>query len=61
MQTIVATDFPVQPVFNGQTWYQYSTKRFTGWVTKDEPAMNPEDHDNNRLRLIHLLRLKPVQ
>ena len=61
VQTIVATDFPVVPVFNGPTWYQYSTKRFTGWVTKDEPAMNPEDHDNNRLRLIHLLRLKPVQ
>ena len=23
--------------------------------------MNPEDHDNNRMRLMHLLRLKPVQ
>jgi len=52
---------PVVPVFNGPTWYQYSTKRFTGWVTKDEPVMNPENHDNNRLRLMHLLRLKPVQ
>ncbi|PLP57948.1 peptide ABC transporter substrate-binding protein [Mesorhizobium loti] len=61
VQLIVATEFPVVPVFNGPTWFQYSTKRFTGWVTKDEPAMNPEDHDNNRLRLVHLLRLKPVQ
>ena len=61
VQSIVAKEFPVVPVFNGPTWFQYSTKRFTGWVTKDEPVMNPEDHDNNRLRLVHLLRLKPVQ
>ncbi|WP_246764894.1 ABC transporter substrate-binding protein [Ensifer sp. PDNC004] len=61
VQVIVADNLPVVPVFNGPTWYQYSTKRFTGWVTKDEPVMNPEDHDNNRMRLVHLLRLKPVQ
>ena len=61
VQLIMADDFPVVPVFNGPTWYQYSTKRFTGWVTKDEPVMNPENHDNNRMRLMHLLRLKPVQ
>lgn len=61
VQVIIADDFPVVPVFNGPTWYQYSTKRFTGWVTKDEPVMNPENHDNNRMRLMHLLRLKPVQ
>ncbi|HEV7308418.1 ABC transporter substrate-binding protein [Ensifer sp.] len=61
VQLIVADNLPVVPVFNGPTWYQFSTKRFTGWVTKDEPVMNPEDHDNNRMRLVHLLRLKPVQ
>lgn len=61
VQAIVADAFPVVPVYNGPTWYQYSTKRFTGWVTKDEPVMNPENHDNNRMRLMHLLRLKPVQ
>jgi peptide/nickel transport system substrate-binding protein len=61
VQVIVADNLPVVPVFNGPTWYQFSTKRFTGWVSKEEPAMNPEDHDNNRMRLMHLLRLKPVQ
>jgi peptide/nickel transport system substrate-binding protein len=61
VQLIIAQNFPVVPVFNGPTWYQYSTKRFTGWVTKDDPVMNPENHDNNRMRLMHLLRLKPVQ
>ena len=61
VQVIVADDFPMVPVFNGPTWYQFSTKRFSGWVTDKEPVMNPENHDNNRMRLMHLLRLKPVQ
>jgi peptide/nickel transport system substrate-binding protein len=61
IQVIVADDMPMVPVFNGPTWYQFSTKRFTGWVTDKEPVMNPENHDNNRMRLVHLLRLKPVQ
>lgn len=61
VQLIVADNLPVVPVFNGPTWYQFSTKRFTGFVSKEEPVMNPEDHDNNRMRLMHLLRLKPVQ
>jgi peptide/nickel transport system substrate-binding protein len=61
VQLIIAQNFPVIPVFNGPTWYQYSSKRFTGWVTKDHPIMNPENHDNNRMRLMHLLLLKPVQ
>lgn len=61
VQLIVADNLPVVPVFNGPTWYQFSTKRFTGFVSKDDPVMNPEDHDNNRMRLMHLLRLRPVQ
>ncbi|TAV64158.1 ABC transporter substrate-binding protein [Rhizobium leguminosarum] len=61
IQLLIADDFPVVPVFNGPTWYQFSSKRFTGWVTDKNPVMNPEDHDNNRMRLMHLLRLKPVQ
>ncbi|MDC7746924.1 ABC transporter substrate-binding protein [Rhizobium binxianense] len=60
IQLLIADDFPVVPVFNGPTWYQFSSKRFTGWVTDKDPIMNPEDHDNNRMRLMHLLRLKPV-
>lgn len=60
IQLLIADDFPVVPVFNGPTWYQFSSKRFTGWVTDKDPVMNPEDHDNNRMRLMHLLRLKPV-
>lgn len=60
VQLVVADNLPVVPLFNGPTWYQYSTKRFTGWVSKEDPAMNPEDHENNRMRLIHLLRLRPI-
>jgi len=31
IQLLVADDFPAVPVFNGPTWYQFSSKRFTGW------------------------------
>lgn len=60
IQLVVANNFPVVPLFNGPTWYQFSTKRFTGWVSKEDPALNPENHENNRMRLIHLLRLHPT-
>ena len=61
IQLLIADEFPIVPVFNGPTWYQFSSKRFTGWVTDKDPAMNPEDHENNHMRLMHLLRLTPVQ
>ena len=60
VQALVAQEMPVVPAYNGPTWYQFSTKRFTGFVTKDTPTMNPENHDNNRMRLMHLLQLTPV-
>ena len=60
IQVVIAKDFPVVPAFNNPVWYQYCTKRFTGFVNKDTPTMNPEVHDNNHMRLMHLLQLRPV-
>ncbi len=60
IQVVIAKDFPVIPAFNNPVWYQYSTKRFTGFVNKDAPTMNPENHDNNHMRLMHLLQLSPI-
>ena len=60
IQVVIANDFPVIPAFNNPIWYQYSTKRFTGFVNKDAPTMNPENHDNNHMRLMQLLQLSPV-
>lgn len=60
IQVVIANDFPVIPAFNNPIWYQYCTKRFSGFVSKDTPTMNPENHDNNHMRLMHLLQLSPV-
>lgn len=60
-QRIVAENLPMMPVFNNPNWYQYNTKRFTGWSTKEHPFVNPSITRNNPARLIHLLALEPVK
>ncbi len=59
-QRIVAENMPMMPVFNNPNWYQYNTKRITGWSTKDHPFVNPSITRNNPARLLHLLALQPV-
>jgi peptide/nickel transport system substrate-binding protein len=41
LQQIVATDAPVIPLLYGAAWDEYSTKKFTGWPTKDDPYIDP--------------------
>lgn len=59
-QRIVAENMPVMPVFNNPNWYQYNTKRFSGWVTAETPFVNPSISRTNPARLLHLLALEPV-
>jgi peptide/nickel transport system substrate-binding protein len=60
-QAIVAENLPIIPIYNAPTWYQYSTKRFTGWANAEKPFVNPEVHDAVHTRLLQLLALQPVQ
>ncbi|MBX4906404.1 MULTISPECIES: ABC transporter substrate-binding protein [Rhizobium] len=60
-QRIVAENMPVIPVFNNPNWYQYNTKRFTGWSTKENPFVNPSISRTNPARLLNLLALEPVK
>ena len=60
-QRIVAENMPMMPVFNNPNWYQYNTKRFSGWVTAETPFVNPSITRNNPARLLHLLALEPVK
>ncbi len=60
-QRIVAENMPMMPVFNNPNWYQYNTKRFTGWVSAENPFVNPSITRNNPARLLHLLALQPVK
>ncbi|EJN06093.1 ABC transporter substrate-binding protein [Phyllobacterium sp. YR531] len=59
-QRIVAENLPMLPVYNNPNWYQYNTKRFTGWSTAENPFVNPTISRTNPARLLHLLALKPV-
>ncbi len=59
-QRIVAENMPMIPVFNNPNWYQYNTKRFTGWSTEENPFVNPSISRTNPARILHLLALKPA-
>ena len=57
---LVAESVPVVSLFANPTWYEYSTRRFTGWVTKDDPRVRPQVHDGTRERVLHALSLQPI-
>lgn len=60
IQLKVAEAMPVIPVYNSPSFYQYSTKRFTGWANADNPITSPVVSNANPGRLIQLLALRPV-
>jgi len=41
IEKIILEDVPIIPVTEGVAWYQYSTKDFAGWPTKDDPFAAP--------------------
>jgi peptide/nickel transport system substrate-binding protein len=60
IQLIVAEAMPVIPVYNSPAFYQYNTKRFTGWASAENPFVSPVVSNANPARLIQLLALRPV-
>jgi len=59
IQAIVADNLPIIPVYNNPLWYEYSTKRFTGWASKENPWIDPTSYSDH-YRVLQLLSLKPV-
>lgn len=45
LQGIMLEQVPVIPVTEGVSWFQYNTKRFTGWPTKGNAYVNPAPYD----------------
>ena len=41
VEAVMLEDVPVIPVTEGVAWYQYSTRDFAGWPTKDDPFAAP--------------------
>ncbi len=60
IQLKVAEAMPVIPVYNSPSFYQYNTKRFTGWASAENPITSPVVSNANPGRLIQLLALRPV-
>ena len=46
------------PLLYGAAWDEYSTKKFTGWPTPDDPYMNPTP--NSPFLEYTVLHLTPV-
>lgn len=58
---LVAENLPVLSMFANPSWYQYSTRRFTGWVTPENPYVRPMMHGGVHERVKHALSLKPIE
>jgi len=58
VEKIMLEDVPVIPVTEGVAWYQYSTKDFAGWPTKDDPfaAPAPWNLPDWEVTLLHLYK-----
>jgi peptide/nickel transport system substrate-binding protein len=60
IQMAIAEDMPLINVFNNPLWYEYNTKRFTGFFNADNPVARPVVYSGVPERLLHLLNLRPV-
>ncbi len=52
LQSFVAENLMLIPVFSNPEWYQYSTKRFEGWPTEENPYINPRFYDDGSRALM---------
>ncbi|WP_195909264.1 ABC transporter substrate-binding protein [Microlunatus sp. Gsoil 973] len=56
LQKVMLEEVPVIPVLESVSWFQYNTKDFTGWPTKEDPYALPAPYatpDNEQV-LLHL-------
>jgi len=58
LQQVMLDEVPVIPVTEGVSWYQYSTKQFTGWPTQDDPYALPSPYNLPDVEQV-LLKLQP--
>jgi peptide/nickel transport system substrate-binding protein len=41
LETVMATQAPVIPLLYGASWYEYSTRDYTGWPTAANHCIDP--------------------
>lgn len=61
IQAVIGADLPFVAVYNNPLWYEYNTKRFTGWFNADNPVASPVVYGGVPERVLHLLSLRPVE
>jgi peptide/nickel transport system substrate-binding protein len=56
LEAVMVNEVPVIPVTEGVDWYQYNTKRLSGWVTQQNPYAKPAayEHPDWGVMLLHL-------
>jgi len=57
--TAVMRDTPLIPLFNNPTWFQYSTRRFTGWPNEENPYTAPKTDGMAKMPVF--LNIRPVK
>jgi peptide/nickel transport system substrate-binding protein len=59
LQEFTAQNLPFIPLFSNPTWFQYSTEKFVGWPSQENPYVQPSFYDGgNRNLIINQLHLK---
>jgi peptide/nickel transport system substrate-binding protein len=59
LQEVVAKNLMIIPLFSNPVWYQYSTKRFVGWPSEDNPFIQPDFYQpGERVLIINNLSQK---
>ncbi|QRF22764.1 ABC transporter substrate-binding protein [Alicyclobacillus sp. TC] len=58
VEKIVAENLPTIPLFYGGTWYEYSTKNYTGWPSASNPYVSPAPWSWPAAEIV-LMHLKP--
>jgi peptide/nickel transport system substrate-binding protein len=59
LQEFTAENLPFIPLFSNPTWYQYSTKKFAGWPSEENPYVQPVFYDaGKRAIILNNLHLK---
>ena len=61
IEKLVAEKLPVITLFSNPSWYQYSTRNYSGWVSQDDQRYRPMLYVGVHERVLHALSLVPVQ
>ncbi|MEH6452355.1 MAG: ABC transporter substrate-binding protein, partial [Psychromonas sp.] len=52
LQEFTAANMPFIPLFSNATWFQYSTAKFVGWPSAEDPYIQPVWYDGGKRNVI---------